>query len=238
MEVLNLLLTTSQFLQNPSNSSKNLQKRSYWPQNFQELLSKISCFLFGGWDITERNQCTTPRGKWVLLSSFFFLIKTSLLRTSIWNLEVLLTKFKRLDVFLTKFKISKSYQKFQGGAGGLKNRSRLKSLLGGDFDGQMLISGRCWLVFQHLPENDHFGHQNLRPIRISGDSGGFEFRAHLRNLLFKKPWKILQNFSKMPQILTENLHKFSKNTQNFSKNLHKSPYNQILHFPPCHPQVY
>ena len=32
-------------------------------------------------------------------------LKTSLLRTSIWNLEVLLTKFKSMEVFLTKFKI-------------------------------------------------------------------------------------------------------------------------------------
>ena len=39
-------------------------------------------------------------------------LKTSLLRTSIRNLEVFLTKFKRSDVFLTKFKISKTYQKF------------------------------------------------------------------------------------------------------------------------------
>ena len=52
--------------------------------------SKISI----NWQILERRE-------WLK-----FFGKTSLLRSSIWNLEALQTKFKRMEVFLKKLKIS------------------------------------------------------------------------------------------------------------------------------------
>ena len=76
------------------------------------------------------------------------------------------------------------------------------------------------------------------PPRLFGGHSGLKTSF---SLLVSNWWKFLiffsqrTNFSKIPQKISKNLQEILQKSSKISK---KSPKNQILHFPPCQPQLY